>query len=137
MIRTAAFAFALGATPLLAAPADAQRRGTGGEQELTRILSGRVPGRPVNCINLRAVNSTRIVGRTAIVYDVGRTLYVNRPRSGASTLDRDDILVTKTNGSQLCSIDTVRLVDRTSRFPRGFVALDKFVPYTRPRDERR
>jgi hypothetical protein len=35
-------------------------------------------------------------------------------------------------GSQLCAIDTVQLRDRTSGFWRGFVGLDKFIPYTKP-----
>jgi hypothetical protein len=44
-------------------------------------------------------------------------------------LGSDDILVTHPVGSQLCSIDTVRLVDRVSHFPNGFVTLGEFVPY--------
>jgi len=118
-----------------ASAAHAQRRDRG-EAELARMLAGRVPGKPVNCINLRSAQSSRIIDRTAIVYEDGGTLYVNRPRSGASSLDSDDILVTRTFGSQLCSLDTVRLLDRGSRISTGFVALDKFVPYARPRNRR-
>jgi hypothetical protein len=51
------------------------------------------------------------------------------PANGASALDEDDILVTNTTGSQLCDLDIVRLVDRSSHFQTGFVSLDKFVPY--------
>ena len=47
--------------------------------------------------------------------------------------DSNDILVTKTYTGSLCSIDPVDLVDRSSRFQRGFVSLDKFVPYTKPK----
>jgi hypothetical protein len=39
---------------------------------------------------------------------------------GRRTLDNDDVLVTRLTSSQLCSIDTVHLVDRTSHFQRGF-----------------
>ncbi|MBO9623170.1 MAG: hypothetical protein J7500_10710 [Sphingomonas sp.] len=124
-----------GLTVLLAAPtpAEAQRNGQRGEAELARTVAGRTAGRPVNCIRLSAIRSSRIISRTAIVYDTGRTLFVNRPRSGASSLDSDSVLVTRTTGSQLCRLDTVRLVDRGTRFQRGFVILDRFVPYTRPR----
>lgn len=103
------------------------------EARLEKLLQGRVAGKPVNCINSRDIRSTQIIDRTAIVYRVGSKLYVNRPRSGASSLDRDDIIVTRQFGgtSQLCRIDMVRLVDRTALFPRGFVALGEFVPYTR------
>jgi hypothetical protein len=124
------------AAMLATAPADAQRRSDNGEQALARAVAGRVAGRPVNCINFRSIRSSRIIDGTAIVYDAGRTLYVNRPRSGARTLRRDDVLVTRTTGSQLCTIDSVRLVDSTSRFPRGFVTLGQFVPYARPRGSR-
>ena len=102
------------------------------EQQLAKILDGRVAGRPVNCINLRNMQSTQIVDKTAIVYRDGRTLYVNRP-AYADSLNDNDILVTRTYSSNLCSIDTVDLVDRGARFQRGFVSLSEFVPYTKPR----
>ena len=102
------------------------------EERLARMLEGRVAGNPVSCINQRDIRSSEIIDGTAIVYRVGSKLYVNRPRSGASSLDRDDILVTRSFGtSQLCRIDTVRLVDRTAMFATGFVSLGEFVPYTR------
>jgi hypothetical protein len=101
------------------------------EVQLQKLLEGRVPGRPTDCINLRSVSSSQIIDRTAIVYRVGGTLYVNQPHSGASSLRRDDFLLTRTHSSQLCSIDLVRLLDHGSHFPRGFVGLGKFVPYSR------
>jgi hypothetical protein len=128
-------AMSLPASLIDASAAHAQRRERG-EAELARVLGGRVPGKPVDCIDLRSAGSSHIIDRTAIVYGSGGTLYVNRPRSGAPSLDSDDILVTRTSGSQLCSLDTVRLVDRGSRIPSGFIALDKFVPYARPRNRR-
>lgn len=104
------------------------------EERLARMLDGRVAGAPVDCINQRDIRSSQIIDKTAIVYQVGAKLYVNRPRSGASWLDRNDILVTRTVGtSQLCRIDPVNLVDRTALFPSGFVTLGEFVPYTRAR----
>ncbi|MDO6416808.1 hypothetical protein Q4F19_20665 [Sphingomonas sp. BIUV-7] len=105
-----------------------------GEAELAKLLDGRVAGKPVNCISTTNSQSSRIIDGTAVVYQsTGRTLYVNRPRIGADSLRNDDILVTKIWGSQLCSLDQVRLVDRTSRFPRSFVGLGEFVPYTKPK----
>ena len=103
-----------------------------GEAKLSKTLAGRVAGTPVRCINLRDIRSTTIIDRTAILYEVGNKIYVNRPDNGASSLDDDDILVTRTSMSQLCDVDTVHLVDRAGRFPRGFVFLGKFVPYSKP-----
>ena len=111
--------------------ADARPRLTG-EEQLAKLLEGRVAGEPVNCISMPNVQSSRVIDKTAIVYGSGSTIYVQRPRSGAETLDSDDILVTQLTTSQLCSIDTVQLRDRNGYFWRGFVGLDKFVPYTKP-----
>ncbi len=119
-----------------AAPAEAARGKTDPEAVLARALEGRVAGEPVNCINLRNIRSSRIIDDTAIVYDAGGTLYVNRPRGGAESLDRFDILVTNTHSSQLCSIDVVHLYDPGSRFQTGFVFLGEFVPYRKPRTGR-
>jgi len=99
---------------------------------LAKAIAGRVAGTPINCISLASTNSSQIIEGKAIIYRSGGKLYVNEPRSGADSLDDDDILVTRVFGSQLCSIDTVNLVDRTSRIQRGFVILGKFVPYSRP-----
>ncbi len=104
------------------------------EARLAKRLEGRVAGKSVDCIQLHDIRSSEIIDRIGILYEgSGGTLYLNRPRSGARSLDRDDILVTNTHSSQLCSIDTVRLVDQGSHVDRGFVALDRFVPYPRPK----
>ena len=101
------------------------------EAKLEKLLDGRVAGEPQNCIPLASANSSQIIDKTAIVYRVGSTLWVNRPKGGAESLNDDDILVTKLTGSQLCSIDTVELHDRTSHMYSGFVSLGEFVPYRR------
>jgi hypothetical protein len=104
------------------------------DTRLQNALRGRVAGKPVRCISPSRVTSSEIIDGRAILYRAGPTIYVNAPRRGANSLRSDDILVTRTYGSQLCNIDSVNLVDRTSRFPRGFVILDKFVPYTKTRN---
>ena len=124
----------LACAALLAAPvANAQRHRATPDEQLAKLLQGRVAGKPVDCISLTMTGSSQIIDGKAIVYTVGNTLYVNEPRNGADQLDDNSILVTNTFGSQLCSIDIVRLIDRTSYFPRGFVSLNQFVPYTRPK----
>lgn len=115
---------------LAVAPASAIARDTP-DAQLAKLLDGRVAGKPTDCISLNTARSSRIIEGKAIVYEVGSRLYVNVPRSGADTLRDDDLLVTKTIGSQLCRMDAVNLVDRSARFPRGFVVLGDFVPYTK------
>jgi hypothetical protein len=113
------------------APALAQH--SDGEVELERAVAGRVAGEPVRCIALRGSTQSTIIDETAIVFRVGNTLYVNRPRNGAETLDRDDTLVHRQFGGtgQLCSVDTMRTVDIRTGVMTGLVFLGEFVPYRR------
>lgn len=127
MLKTLLLTAALIATPALAAPRDDP------DTQLRKALAGRVAGKPTDCISLTSTNSSQIIAGKAIIYRNGSRLYVNEPRSGAKSLDEDDILVTRVTGSQLCSIDTVNLVDRASQVQHGFVILGKFVPYTKPK----
>jgi hypothetical protein len=115
-----------------AAPLTARERdNAAGEAALSRITERRDAGKPVDCINLRDIRSSEIVPDTAIVYRMNNgTLFVNRPQGGG-ILDRDDILVTRTIGTQLCRIDIVNLLDRNSRMMSGSISLGDFVPYSR------
>ncbi|WP_229665577.1 hypothetical protein [Croceicoccus mobilis] len=75
----------------------------------------------------------KIIDRTAIVYDAGRTIYVARPENPQS-LDNDDILVINKYGGQICKQDIIHTVDRSLGFTTGVVFLGDFVPYTRQGD---
>lgn len=119
-------AFALSAT----GPAIARTKQSP-EAKLAKILDGRVAGKPVHCIFLPSVRNTKVIDHTAIVYDAGSVIYVNRPDSGAKSLDDDDVMVTDLHSSSLCNIDVVKLHDRSSGFYNGFVGLGDFVPYRR------
>lgn len=128
-------AAALIAGSLIATPAAVSARPKlTGEQQLAKILDGREAGKPVNCIPLNQSNDTQVIDKTAIVYRIGGTLYVNRP-TNADKLDSDNILVTKLYSSQLCRLDTIQLHDRSTRMWNGFVGLQDFVPYTRVKQQ--
>ncbi len=116
------------AAALLSAPALQAKPKQTGEEKLAKILAGREAGKPVDCINLPVTRDARIIDKTAIVYDAGNVIYVNRP-TNADSLDDDDIMVTELHGSQLCKIDTVKMHDRSSHMFSGFVGLNAFVPY--------
>ena len=123
------------AAAVAVAPAATAREKLEPEAELAKLLEGRVAGEPQDCIPLSTARSSQIIDKTAIVYNIGSTYWVNRPDGGAESLDDDDILVLRTTGSQLCSIDTLELHDRTSRMYSGFVSLGEFVPYRRAKAE--
>lgn len=122
----------IAAAAIIAAPASALagKRDTP-EQELAKMLEGRVQGKPVNCIPLSNTRESTIIDGKAIVYRVGGKLYVNDLKGNAGRLDDDDILVTRTFSSQLCRNDVVTLIDRGSQIQHGFVILGNFVPYAR------
>ena len=122
------------AAALVVGPVAAQARERDPEADLARALRGRVAGEPVSCIDLHRVRSSRVIPGTAILYDAGSVIYVNRPRNGAEELNRFDTLVTRTPSTQLCSVDVVHTVDLSSNTFTGSVFLDEFVPYRRVRD---
>jgi hypothetical protein len=109
----------------------AQAKPADHEAELARAVAGRVAGEPVDCIDIHRVTSSHIIPGTAIVYDAGGVIYVNRPRGGAESMDQWDIMVNRLYSSELCSIDTVQLIDQSSRMYSGTVFLGEFVPYRR------
>lgn len=121
-------ALAAMASGLVASPVLAAKPKLTGEAKLSKMLEGRQPGKPVNCLPLGQSQDVRIIDKTALVYRFGNTLYVNRP-TNPDALDSDDILVSRTSLSSLCRLDTVQLRDRTSFFYSGFVGLQDFVPY--------
>ena len=128
MKKATLFLAALAGT--LAVPAIAAPKLTP-EQQLAKALEGRVAGAPVSCIDPRTNSDTRIFDKTAILYGSGRTVYLQRPEN-AQSLDDNAILVTELRGSgELCDIDIVKLHDRSGGWYRGFVGLNKFIPYTR------
>ena len=122
--------FAVTAAALLSGPALQARERLSGEEQLAKLLEGRVAEKPVSCIPLSRTSDARVIDKTAIVYDQGNVIYVNRPRYPDS-LDSDDIMVTQLHTSQLCRLDTVRMHDRSQFFFTGFVGLEDFVPYRR------
>ena len=109
----------------------AQAKPADHEAELARAVAGRVAGQPVDCIDMHRVRSSHIIPGTAIVYDTGNVVYVNRPRGGAESMDQWDIMVNRLYSSELCSVDTVQLIDQGSHMYSGTVFLGEFVPYRR------
>jgi hypothetical protein len=113
---------------LLASPAMAGKQRLTGEEKLAKLLEGRVAGEPERCLPMSAANDLKVIDKTALVYGRGKTIWVNRPANPRS-LDDDDVLVRRSHTAQVCNLDIVRLVDRTSMMEVGSVGLGEFVPY--------
>lgn len=117
------------AAAALAMPVSAATKDAANDR-MEKALAGRVAGSPVRCISLSSVTSSQIIGKEGIIYQVGGRMFLNRPQSGADRLRDWDVLLTRSNGTQLCRADTVDLIDQGSRAVRSFVVLGDFVPYT-------
>lgn len=100
--------------------------------KLDQRLAGYTPGQPTSCIPMRNT-SVEIFGDT-LVYRMGSNqLYVTNTNGGCLGLKRDDIIVTRSYGTQLCRGDFVRTIDRATQFPSGACTFGDFTPYTRRR----
>jgi hypothetical protein len=119
---------ALAAAPSTAQPTD----GPTTNPALAKALAGRTAGKPISCVHLRDVQSTRIIDGTAIIYELGRKNWlVNMPAGGCSSLRSDRVLVTSTPTGDLCRGDIVRVIDTPGPIEFGSCGLGAFVPYTR------
>lgn len=100
--------------------------------KVLEALAGRTAGKPTSCINLRDIQSTRIVDETAIIYKMtGQRWYVNMPAGGCPGLRPNRALVSRTPSTSLCSGDIVRIIDPPSPMEFGACGLGRFTPYTR------
>jgi hypothetical protein len=111
--------------------ADKPTRTEKNEARLAEMLKGRTAGEPVTCIPEFKSNQVEVLEGVALVYGVGKTLYVAKP-DHMDSMQWDDIMVVKRTGGQLCNTDIVRTIDRNSGFTTGVVFLSKFVPYRKP-----
>lgn len=102
---------------------------------LNKQLDGKIAGTPQRCISdFNADNMIRVSDDILLYRVSGNLVYRNNLRSTCPGLARDsDIVVTEQFGSQKCSGDILKLVDRTSGIPGPFCSLGEFVPYRRDR----
>lgn len=129
MLKSALALAALSAMAATAGPSVARERLTG-DQQLAKLLQGRVAGEPTSCINTFTNRESRVIDGTAVVYGRGRTIWVNRT-ANPQDLDRWDAMLVRQFGSQLCRQDIVTTFDTSTGMYTGNVFLTEFVPYTR------
>lgn len=105
------------------------------EKRLAKELKGRIAGEPQHCISRFGNDGLVRISDSQVLYKPGGgKVYLNTLRGSCPGLANDtDIIVTESFGSQLCSGDFVKLVDRTSGMPGPFCSLGEFVPYSKPK----
>ncbi|WP_054531630.1 hypothetical protein [Erythrobacter sp. SG61-1L] len=101
-----------------------------GEAQLQEMIAGRVAGEPTHCLTVTGKDNLKVIDRTAVVFEVGDTIYVGRPLN-PDHLRRDNTLtLSRQSGASLCATDTIVAVNLDSR-ARTQVLLREFVPYTK------
>jgi hypothetical protein len=94
-----------------------------------RVLAGRTPGKPVDCISQTQVFDTQTFDDGSIYYRMaGPVDYLNRPYQ-CSQLRSDRAYSTRTPGTQLCRGDILNVFDAAAHFPYGSCSFGDFVPY--------
>lgn len=103
------------------------------ERELAAALAGRVAGPPQRCIDNSRMTKVHPIDDWTIIYDQGRTIYVQNPKGGCPGVGSgSDILVTRQVGpARLCENEIAYTVDLSSRIERAACVLGPFVPYTK------
>lgn len=109
---------------------------TKGEQELAKLLEGRVAGKPVTCIRSFRSERFQAINGTAYVYGRGDTIYVQRTRDPARIDATDTLVALRYNPTEICRLDQTKTIDPYSGITTGVVFFDDFVPYTRVKDAR-
>ena len=130
-LRFATAALSVFALSALAATSPAAAEPRSGEDRLAEAIDGRVAGEPTACVPSHPNARFYIIGKTALVYDTGRTIYVNYTRY-PDTLDANDLIVIRNNVGTLCR--TSRIETRSPSMMHAFgspLFLTDFVPYRR------
>ena len=102
------------------------------EAQLGRLLAGKTPGAPMNCLrSWQSGNMVVIDDSTVVFRDSPTRVYRNDFRGGScSRLGSGSYaLVTRTTGSGLCSGDIAQVVDVSNGITMGSCVLGDFIPY--------
>ena len=116
----------------IASPGDNATMSEENAASLAKRLNGRVAGEAQKCVSTRRLGQPVVYGNTTILYSgSGGTAYRNDLMSRCPGLDDDDLIVTEIHGSQLCSGDAIKPVDRFSGIGGPVCRLGEFIPFTR------
>lgn len=103
------------------------------DARLARALAGYTAGQPLKCISPQRENTT-IFGDRILYGGASSRKYLTTTTGGCFGLKRNDIIVTRSVGGQICAGDIVTTLNPTSQTPSGACSFGEFVPYSRRRD---
>lgn len=105
-----------------------------GQQEIQRLLAGKVAGTPVSCLPSYNANDMRVIDENTIAFRVGggSRVFVGRT-SGCSNLRPGGpyaLLTRQYGGTGLCRGDIAQVFDPLSHMTVGSCVIQDFTPYT-------
>ncbi len=107
-----------------------EQRSVKAQATYDRMLAGKTAGPAAKCLPLQRSNDMTVIDDDTILYQDGRTTYVNQPLGSCNLLGSGGFaLVTRVFGSQLCRGDIATVVDTSSGATVGSCALGDFIPY--------
>lgn len=97
------------------------------------FLEGRVPGKPVRCIDPQTNQGPTIIDNQTILYNAtGRRIYRTGPVGTCPSLQPFNALIVEIRSGQLCENDMFRVLQPGSSIPSGYCRFRPFVPYDKP-----
>jgi hypothetical protein len=118
-----------------ASPRDTAYAQAKAQARLNQLLAGKVPGRPVSCLQPYRQNDMIVIDDYTIAFRDGTSrVWINKPQGGCNLLSAGPYaLVThETGGLGLCRGDIGRVVDTLNHQTVGSCVMSDFIPYTRP-----
>lgn len=102
-------------------------------EELARLLAGKVPGPPTSCIPPYNSNDQRNIDGRTVAFRLGtRTTYIMHLTSGCELLATGNytLVSRQVGGMGMCQNDILTVVDPLNRTTVGSCAIESIVPYS-------
>lgn len=113
-----------------AAVADSPTRSSRADNELTRLLSGKVAGQTRSCISQRDATDQRNIDERTIIFRAGRDrLYRNDIPGGCPRLDNRSTIIRASPTSTICSGEIFEVRDSGTGFTYGSCTFGEFTEY--------
>lgn len=100
------------------------------------FLAGRVPGKPVRCIDPQSNRGPTIIDGQTILYNVtGQRIYRTGPVGTCPSLRPFTTLIVEIRSGQLCENDRFQVLQPGTTIASAYCRFQPFVPYEKPAKE--
>ena len=100
-----------------------------GGDPFARQLAGRIAGPAQTCVSTIESQGLRAVDSQTVVYELGRTLWVNRLDQACPAISPHNAIIAESHGAQYCRGDRIRGQELGAIVPGPTCILREWVPY--------